>query len=796
MKTFSLFKLITLAVVCVFTNNIMSQEKIASSISEYNLLIKNANPGDVIILKDGIWKDVKLNAYGKGEKENPIIIKAETPGKVIISGNSTLNIYGEHIIVSGLWFKNGDSSYKSVVQFRKDAKTFANHCRFTNSTISYYKVKDDIKDHWVDIWGKNNRVDHNNFTGKTSEGTTLVVWLKGEEHLENNHKIDNNIFGARPDLGKNGGETIRIGTSTNSMKSSKTIVEKNIFANCDGEIEIISNKSCDNIFRDNLFVASKGTLTLRHGNNALVERNVFLGNGVKKTGGIRIINKGHVVRNNLLIGLEGDGYRGAIVVMNGVPNSPLNRYHQVENVDIQNNTIINSGPISFGEGKDSEKTLAPKNVNFSNNVIYNQSSSNNVIFVDDISGIKFQNNYVDGSIGITNNGFKTIKIDWENIKSFLVPTINNNHLLETSTNTKSPEKDINKTVRNPFNAGAFNLGSNKLPKALKLRAGPGWKPNIIAPVIKPADISVTPGLETLRKAISKAAPGSTLKLQTGEYILEKKITVTNNISIVGDKGGASIISVKKNIEKPLTYMFRLNEGANLKISHIIFDGEVSQPKYAFSSPDKKEDGLYNLHVDNVVFRNFTNKDGGSIFKAYNGTKADTLSFKNSRFENSYRGLNLSYDKDVTGFYNANVILLENSVFKNIDEAAVNYIRKTPTVDLPGGKLLVKNCVFSNIYNQEKGKVLRVNGIHSVEITNTVFENSFKIKSPVDLKGRFSYIKNSLVHNSGVVKASKGAVMENVLYKNPKWDDNELFIPNEKSPLLKEKNKVARIGLKQ
>jgi hypothetical protein len=271
-----------LLLVVTYSFNTTAKDILVTTIAEYNLAIKKATPGTTIVLKNGIWADVKLNAYGNGQAGNPIIVKAETPGKVIITGNSTLNIYGSYVIVSGLWFKDGNSSYKSVVQFRKNSKVFANNCRFTNSTISYYKVKEGIKDHWVDIWGKNNRVDHNNFTGKTSPGTTLVVWLKGQAHVNNNHKIDNNIFGPRPELGSNGGETIRIGTSTNSLKSSKTTVEKNIFASCNGEIEIISNKSGDNIFRDNLFVASKGSLTLRHGNNALVERNVFLGNDVPK----------------------------------------------------------------------------------------------------------------------------------------------------------------------------------------------------------------------------------------------------------------------------------------------------------------------------------------------------------------------------------------------------------------------------------------------------------------------------------------------------------------------------------
>ena len=772
-----------------------AQEILVSNIIEYNNTIKSAKAGDVIVLKNGVWKDIKLNAYGKGEEGNPILIKAETSGKVIITGNSTLNIYGEYIIVSGLWFKDGNTEYKSVVQFKKDSKTFANNCRFTNSTISYYKSSKDLKDHWIDLWGKNNRVDHNNFTGKTSEGTTLVVWLKGEEHVENNHRIDNNFFGTRPDLGKNGGETIRIGTSTNSKKSSKTLVERNVFANCDGEIEIVSNKSCDNVFRDNLFVESKGTLTLRHGNNALVERNVFIGNGVSKTGGIRVINQGHIIRNNFLIGLTGDGYRGPIVVMNGVPNSPLNRYEQVRNVDIQNNTIINSGPISFGAGKDNEKTLAPKNVNFSNNIIYHNKNSKNILFVDDTSGITFNNNYIDSPLPEVLKGFLSTKIDFKEIGSFLIPTASNNDLLSVTKNDKSSEKDITNSERKIFNAGAFNLDSKKLPKALKLRAGPGWKPEIIAPITKPADIIVEPGLETLRKAIDKASPGSVLNLKTGEYILEKKIKVGKNITIIGDKGGATIIMAKKGLKKPIDYLFRVNEGITLKISDAILDGVNSNLKYAIVSPDKQESGLYNLFVDNLTFQNFKNKNGGSVFKAYNGTKADTLSFINSRFENNYRGLNLSYDKDLIGKHNANNIIIENSVFKNIEEAAINYIRKIPSPDIPGGNLIVKNCIFSKVYNKEKGKIIRTDGIHRVEITNSVFENSYSVKTPIDLKGRYNFITNCLIHNSGFVKISKNAKKTKIIYKNPKWEDNILFIPSKKSALLKVNNNIENIGLK-
>lgn len=136
----------------LFINFLNGQDIIVSNIEEYNEEISKVNSGGTIILKNREWKDTNLLAHGNGTKENPIIIKAETAGKVILTGDSSLSIYGNHVIVSGLWFKKGKTTSKHVVQFRKNSKEFANNCRFTNSTISYYDVlDDDNKNHWVDI---------------------------------------------------------------------------------------------------------------------------------------------------------------------------------------------------------------------------------------------------------------------------------------------------------------------------------------------------------------------------------------------------------------------------------------------------------------------------------------------------------------------------------------------------------------------------------------------------------------------------------------------------------------------
>ncbi|WP_179318919.1 polysaccharide lyase 6 family protein [Winogradskyella helgolandensis] len=793
MKTSHLLLLVSSFLFIGFLN---AQDITVSNLEEYNAAISKVSTGGTIILKNGEWKDAKLSAYGNGTAENPIIVKAETPGEVILTGSSSLSIYGNYVIVSGLWFKDGKTNEKFVVQFRKNSNEFANNCRFTNSTISYFDVADDnIKNHWVDMWGKNNRVDHNNFTGKTSAGTTLVVWLKGEEHIENNHKIDYNYFGQRPDLGENGGETIRIGTSDNSMKSSKTLVESNTFKQCDGEIEIISNKSGDNIFRNNLFIESKGTLTLRHGNNALVEGNVFLGNNVSQTGGIRIINEGHIVRNNLLIGLAGNDYRGPIVLMNGVPNSPLNRYNQVNNVDIQNNTIINCGPMTFGGGKNDELSLAPINTVFANNIITNTNSTKILETVDSVDGITFSGNIVDSEAMVNSQYFTKASIDWALLKSLPMPTDNNDALKSVTKTSKSPLKDITDSARDPYVAGAFNLNNTKIPRAIIARTGPGWQPNIVAPVTKPEDLIVEPGIGTLSKVFSKAKDGDIITLKAGVYEFNKGLKTGKNITILGSGDGNTVFKMQDDIENPFTYFIRINEGGALTLKNITFDATHNQPpKYAIVSPDKMESTMYTLNAENCTFKNFTTQNGGSIFKAYEGTLASSLTFKNCEFSDSFRGLNLSYDKDNLGKYSALEISIDNCVFKNIEEFAVNYIRNTPNVNIEGGKLIVTNSVFDKVANEEKGRTLITNGIHDVTIKNSAFVNSYKAQTPINLQGLNNVISNCLFDDNGYPKITKGAKEIDLIFKSPRWEDKDNYIPSKKSPLLKDNNGKALIGL--
>ena len=72
-------------------------------------------------------------------------------------------------------------------------------------------------------------------------------------------------------------------------------------------------------------------VALRHGKRNLVENNIFVGNGKRNTGGVRVVDSDHVIRNNIFVSLAGQRFFSALGVMNAVPNSLPNRYVQLSN---------------------------------------------------------------------------------------------------------------------------------------------------------------------------------------------------------------------------------------------------------------------------------------------------------------------------------------------------------------------------------------------------------------------------------------------------------------------------------
>ena len=378
--------------------------------------LKKAVAGDRIIIEAGTYRDVDLKWKAVGTKQAPITVEAK-PGTVLITGRSSLVMGGKHLVVSGLEFRNGYPSRRSVVEFA-GGKDFAQDCNLTRCVIDNYNTEDRSQSKsYIYLSGQRNRVDHCELLRKYNLGVTLLVNLNGANNLNNHHQIDHNYFGPREVYGSNGAETMRIGTSQQSYETSATTVCDNFFDRCSGEVEVISIKSCDNIVRGNYLWECEGVVALRHGKRNLVENNTFVGNGKRNTGGVRVVDSNHVIRNNIFVSLAGQRFFSALGVMNAVPNSLPNRYVQVSDITITDNVYVDCTNLEFGTGADAERTSAPRSIDFKRNRLFVSGTQNPFQMVDKASEVRFADNIMNKNLEGLPSGIKIAKV-----KLPMVPT--------------------------------------------------------------------------------------------------------------------------------------------------------------------------------------------------------------------------------------------------------------------------------------------------------------------------------------------------------------------------------------
>ena len=385
--------LISIIVIVVSCN--LAHGQLVSTNSELNTAISSASAGTTIILADQIWTDVQISINKNGTSDNPIIIKAQTPGSVFFEGRSNISLGGSYIIFEGVIFQNASGLITSgdklepIIEFRDTSNNDCVNCHVRNIKIDSYNgstSQETLKFKWIIIYGEYNEVSYSSFIGKNGVGS--IINDNHNKSTPDYSKIHHNYFADRVPVnndvnGLNDQDAIRIGVSTTSLSDSFTEVYDNFFNNWSGEVEIISNKSGSNKYYNNTFRDYQGTLTLRHGNNTEVFGNYFFGDNNAFSGGVRVIGEDHKVYNNYFEGLRyrkpsgaASNTTGALNITNGKPGSALNEYYQVKNVKIINNTLVDCDlGIRIGTVQNSSTTLAPENIIIANNIMLDSSIS-------------------------------------------------------------------------------------------------------------------------------------------------------------------------------------------------------------------------------------------------------------------------------------------------------------------------------------------------------------------------------------------------------------------------------------
>ncbi|NMP32596.1 alginate lyase [Thalassotalea sp. M1531] len=716
--------LFTLLGLC-FVVSANAKEYIVDSEQAFNETVKKLVAGDTIKLANGTYQDFEILFIGKGTKEKPITLTAETKGKVVLSGQSNLRLAGEYLVASGFVFKNGYTPSSAVIEFRRNKKQLAFHSRVSEMVIDNYNNPDKREsDYWVAMYGQYNRFDHNHLVGKRNKGVTLAVRLNTEQSQQNHHKIDHNYFGYRPTFGSNGGETLRIGTSHYSLSNSYTLVENNYFEHTNGEVEIVSVKSGSNTLRGNVFYEARGTLTMRHGNGNIIEENIFIGNGVEHTGGIRVINKDQVIRNNYLEGLTGYRFGSGFTVMNGVPNSPINRYHQVENAKIENNSFINVRHIQLAAGSDAERSAVPINSTMKNNLFFNKSSQPFTLF-DDVSGIKFENN-----------------------------TSNTKALSELENGINSQEVSLVR-LSNGLLYPATNLpvGAKRDLKVLaKEDTGVSWYEKTSAnTAFNSGDIhSVKAGANEFLTAIAQAKSGDVLELLPGNYDIPKLVIINKVLTIKAKEIGNAKITFERSA------LFEIRDGGSLMLDGIAISGENS-PDYSGNSVVRTQKwGM----VDNYRFimRNSSVEDldinhSFHFFETGKVAFADEIALTNNTFKNITGDImRLDTELEDLGIYNAEYVNVKGNSFTDVQGSLIKLYRGGSDESTFGPHLLMINNQLSNVGQGKRNKTKASIYLHGVQVTN-ISDNVVEKSAPITVEHTVGEPVTAITNNTFNATAS-------------------------------------------
>jgi poly(beta-D-mannuronate) lyase len=281
------------------------------------------------------------------EFKKPLVIRADTVGERTIGGQGQVVFENaKNVWLYGINFRHHTSEQATVLF--KDAKNCVIACCDFQTTSSHKREekKEDNKEYpWYNYLsisnGDCNCVAYNYFHDKTpSRGHFL--WISGDRVrrtvIEYNHF--KNLPGIRNKKGNlDKGEAIKMGDSSLGTRPFASIVRYNLFEECMGDVECITNKSSCNIYHHNTFRNNRGSLVLRHGMYNIVRDNIFIG----RHNGIRVYGK-QIVKNNYFESDErlDEKILCPLVIGNGAEEKETNEasYVRVKGSRFENNVIV------------------------------------------------------------------------------------------------------------------------------------------------------------------------------------------------------------------------------------------------------------------------------------------------------------------------------------------------------------------------------------------------------------------------------------------------------------------------
>ncbi|MDO8514663.1 MAG: chondroitinase-B domain-containing protein, partial [bacterium] len=315
-----------------YTDGLMFNGAIQNVSSGDNLTIQAAAGDQIVLSDDVLWKGKTIKISGNGTMQHPILVRPEHPGKVILTGDSSLWLTGSHIIVNDLKFYGPNAtasdkpagveavspstSHLIVVRLGTGTVLNPNNCDWcilNKVVIDGYNTAQSLWDNQDITYithptGRNNTIANSTLRHKKNLGHFLTTGQDNGNN-ESTHVL-NNLFFDGPDLeniiatpiNESKGAFVQIGNA--SGYRAYDIFEGNTFQNSMVNGGNFAIKESDIIIRNNIFKNTPNSpFIIRTANRVLVDSNIFDGQGAisntgRGMGGITMSGRGHwIIRN-------------------------------------------------------------------------------------------------------------------------------------------------------------------------------------------------------------------------------------------------------------------------------------------------------------------------------------------------------------------------------------------------------------------------------------------------------------------------------------------------------------------
>jgi len=377
-----------------------------------NTAIASAQPGDTVVIPDGTYTlgseltgPIIIASTVDGTETNPITLRAETPGGVIITGdpntNRVMTVYGDWWIIRDFWFKDIDNPATGGLT-RGVFTSGTTGVRITNNKITNFNntITGFSESGWM-FWDGNpaasigTRIDHNTFD--TSGGKFIQVEAESRDTL-----VDHNYATGFGEAGSFENSGIQLGSGgSDELQNTNVIFEYNVFGNSDADA--LHFKTNGNTVRYNTFINCDAITERGGGGNQTIHGNYFDLTGGNTNYAMLIRGPNNVIYNNY-INAATSGGQTYTILFGGTEASPnTGDYFYARDTAFYNNTIVNSnaswGAVQFG--KVATEVVSPDNISLTNNIITHSSTSGSVIACRGATNLTFTSSlhYAPGSSG-------------------------------------------------------------------------------------------------------------------------------------------------------------------------------------------------------------------------------------------------------------------------------------------------------------------------------------------------------------------------------------------------------------